>query len=331
MLIGAIVAVVVFTVLISLVGIGAFVRAVGDIPPPLVGLLFLTALAGIASMGSSFYAVSDSLDLGFSPLEAISMFTTINLAHNLTPFAQAGGEPVGAMILSQRSGRPYETCLAAISAFDVINFVPAVLIFVTGSLYIAVFSPQLPSELRPIIGAFGIFVLTVSLIIILIYRWPMRTRRGLERTTGGFYKLVARLWPSHLPGLHSVVSQLRGYTDSLGVVANDHRTIVTSASFATAAFTAQGIVLWLALNALEVHLSVVIAVVIIPISLVASVIPLPGGGGGVEAVQVTLIIALTRDTLGNILTAVVLSRGIVFWLPVLLGMIVLGRMRLGKD
>ncbi len=327
MVLGAIGATVVFALLIALVGVGEFMQTVMTISPRGFGVLVLVALLGIASMGTSFFTINHSLELGFSHLEAVGMFTTINLAHNLTPFGQAGGEPIGAVFVSRHTSRPYETCLAAISAFDVINFVPALLIFVFGGMYVAVFNPTIPADLRPIFGAFSIFVLVVTVAINVIHRWSSSLQHVLERVISRFLRWKDKLaWVPSL-GPIDVIERVRGYSEALGVVANRPRVILIASCFATLAFVSQGILLWVALLLVDIQLPLALTIVIVPISLLASVIPLPGGGGGIEALQVTLIIALGGGSIGLVLTAVVLSRGIVFWLPVLLGLLTLGMLR----
>lgn len=93
LLLGAAVAVGIFGLLIAAIGLDEFVHALQAITLGEFGLLLGTALFGIAAMGSSFHAISRHLGLGFSRIEAVALFTGINLAHNLTPFGQAGGRP----------------------------------------------------------------------------------------------------------------------------------------------------------------------------------------------------------------------------------------------
>lgn len=321
LLIGAVIALMVFFILISLIGADDFIESVSRVPPYLIGLMLVAALVGIVMMGLSFHAISQSLDFGLSRFEGVALITGVMLSHHLTPFGQAGGEPIGAAIVSKRTKQPYETCLAAVSTFDIINVIPAILVFIFGGLYVAIFNPIIPANLRPYIGAFSIFILTMVALFGLIYRWPRAAQAVLQRLVGGlnraldYFPFTSSLDPSRLN------ERLYGYTSAVGIVSGDRWTIAKASTFSTLAFVAQGIMLWLSLFAVDVELSLILAIVIVPISLLAAVIPLPGSGGGIEAVQITLVMVLTGAPFTPTLTAVVLSRGIVYWLPILLGTI----------
>jgi uncharacterized membrane protein YbhN (UPF0104 family) len=60
---------------------------------------------------------------------------------------------------------------------------------------------------------------------------------------------------------------------------------------------------------------------VVPISAVAGVTPLPGGAGGIESVLLLLLVAapLPAVTKSVALAAIVVFRGLVYWVPVVLG------------
>lgn len=323
LIIGGIIAVTIFAILISLVGIDEFVSAVVAVPPERVLLLLATAMVGIVAMGLSFFTVASRLQLGLSRFEAVGLFTSINLAHNLTPFGQAGGEPIGAAVVSKRTKARYETCLASITAFDAINVIPAILIFILGGTYVTVFSPSIPHEMRPYLAAFSIFIFIVVSVAGAIVHWPSTTRHLLSRLVRGLNRIlgILPLVPSVEP--NRLDQALDGYMQAIRIVSSDRPVLVKASTFSTLAFVSQGTMLYLALGAMDANLSLVLAIVIVQISLLASVIPLPGSGGGTEAAQVSLVMILTETTFSPALIAVVLSRGIVFWLPVILGAIMI--------
>lgn len=319
LLVGAIIAVVVYSALIAIAGLDEFVGAVGAVPPRTLVTILATALLGLAAMGLSFYLVTRTMGLGFSPVEAALLFTTVNLAHNLTPFGQAGGEPLGALVISRRSHQPYERCLAAISAIDVINFAPAILVFVVGGGYIALFDTTVPTEVRPFVAAFAVLVIGVGATIGAILRYPNPANRLLARLVGSLNRLLSRVPGVPTPEHAALLRRLDTYTAAIGSVAADRRTLRWAATLSTIAIVAQGVVLWLAVVAVDLTLPLMLAIFIVPVSLLASAIPLPGGGGGIEAVQILIIVGVTGAAVPAAITAVVLGRGIVYWTPTVLG------------
>ncbi len=319
-----------FGVLFWLLVIGAFVFLSGPdnffesldlIDSEELAVMLVAVAAGVVAMGLCFYVLSRNVGLGFSSVEAIFLNAAVSLVHNLTPFGQAGGVPIGAALLSTRSDSNYEECLAALSMKDIVSFVPAILVFVFGGAYIVVYTPSIPSELRPIVAAFTLMVLLVCAVVFAVYRYPRRAKHVLKRVAGGVNRvltrlpLVPQLDPEELHG------RLDRFADSIGDIATHRKTVVLSSAFATGSFLAQGTLLWLTLRAVDIQVPLALAIFILPVSLLASGLPLPGGAGGVEAVQILMILAVAPDSSPT--AAVILSRGLVFWTPIVLGSLTL--------
>jgi uncharacterized protein (TIRG00374 family) len=313
----------VFGAFIALSGVGDFVDAVVRIAP--TELLLILGAVGVSTvaMGGCLYVLARSIDLGLSPIESVFLNTSVSLAHNLTPFGQAGGAPIGAAILSKRSDGDYEECLAALSAKDIVSFVPAILVFIFGGFYIALYAPTIPTVLRPLLGAFALFVTGIVAAVYGVRRYPENTRAALHRVVGGCNAVLARL--PRLPSLNEddVEGRVQKFADSVGDVAADRPTIILASALATTAFLAQGVLLWLTLGAVGIEVPLALAIFTVPVSLLASGLPLPGGSGGVESVQILVIGAMTAAQPAAAIPAVVLSRGLVYWTPIVLGSLTL--------
>lgn len=319
MCVGVLFWVLVFGAFVAFAGIADFLETLRMVSRHEIVLILLVVAIGVVAMGSVLYVIGRSVDLGFSPLESILLNTTVSLAHNLTPFGQAGGAPIGAAILAQRTERAYEECLAVLSAKDVVSFVPAIVVFVFGGPYLAIYDRTIPPELRPLFALFTAAVLIVCGTVLGIRRYPGRTRGILHRVVGGINRTVGSL--PLIPRVEDteLENRLDVFADSLSGVTDDRRTILAASALATTAIFAQGCLLWLALRAVGVDISIAIAVFTVPVSLLASALPLPGGTGGVESVQILIIVAIAGATTTPIITAVVLSRGLVYWTPIVLG------------
>lgn len=320
---GIIIWALVYTVFVLIAGPRDFIDHLDKITPHDLALILTAVGVGVVAMGSCLYVISRNIGLGFGLVETIFLNTSVSLAHNLTPFGQAGGAPIGAAILSQRSNGRYEECLAAISVKDMVSFVPAIFVFVIGGAYIVVFDHSIPNVIRPMIGAFTGAVFIITLIFVALYRYPEFMRGLLERLVASVNRLLGRL--PLLPSVdeEDVEESLTNFADSIAKIGSDRKTVVLASLLATTSFVAQGTLLWLALTALGVEIPVVLAIFIVQVSLLASGLPLPGGSGGVEGVQILIIIAMAGATRAPTVAAVVLSRGLVFWTPIIIGSLTL--------
>lgn len=317
--VGLAVPIIVFAVLVGLVGPDDFIGRLGAVDLSVLGGLVLLAGLGLLAMAGSFTVVAAGVGLGLRRRDAIVAYTEVNLADNLTPFGQAGGEPVAALFVSRRSKRPYEDCLAAVTAFDAVNFIPAVVVLAIGGGTLAVADATVPPELRLVVGGFAVVVTGVVVALGLVAARPASTRALLARLVAAGNRLVAWVPLVGSAPLSTPHRRVDGYADAIGRIAGSRRRVALAGTFSTVAFVCQGLVLWGAVTAIGASVSVLVAVLIVPVSLTAAVIPLPGGGGGIEGVQVLMLGVLAGIAPAPAITAVVLSRGIVYWLPVVLG------------
>jgi len=304
---------------VTLAGIGDFLESLNSISRwELVQILTAVAV-GVVAMGSCLHVISLNIGLGSGWIETIFLNTSVSLAHNLTPFGQAGGAPIGAVILSKRFDGNYEECLAALSIKDIVSFVPSILVFTFGGGYFLLFGEAIPNQLRPIFGAFALFVVVVVGSVLAVRQYPEFMLGVLHYLVGAVNRLAA--WLPFVPSLDKseVSERVTNFSDSIADIASDRKTVVVASALATTSFLAQGTLLWLTLGAVDVGIPLPLAIFIVPASLLASGLPLPGGSGGVESVQILMILATTGAASSPTITAVVLSRGLVFWTPIVLG------------
>jgi uncharacterized protein (TIRG00374 family) len=318
---GVVVWLLIFGGFVALTGIDEFVSTLGEISAEEMAWFVLPITASVVFMGSTLYIISRDLELGVGWLEAIFVNASVSLARNLTPFAQAGGAPMGAVVLADRSGKPYEECLAAISMKDIFSFVPTLVIFLVGGPYLMLFGDSLPSRLRPVFGLFAVMVVVAITLVLLVRRYPDVMKGYIKGLVNRLNMTVGRI--PRVPNVteEEVDRRVDNFSSSIGEVATNKRTLVAASTLTTSAFVAQGLLLWIALQAVGVTIPAMLAVFIVPVSLFASGLPLPGGSGGVEAVQIVVLVGIAAVAREPTTVGVVLSRGIVYWTPIVLGSI----------
>jgi len=306
---------------VALTGIDEFISQLRQITIEEFAWLLLPITGSVVFMGTTLYIITRDLGLGVGWIEAIFMNTSVSLAHNLTPFAQAGGAPLGAVVLADRSGKPYEECLAAISMKDMFSFVPTIVIFLVGGPYLWLYNDSLPRQIQLAFGLFAVLAFLAIVIVAAVRRYPEVVKRGIKRLVNWINVPVGRIPKVPNVSEEEVERRVDNFSASIGEVVTNKTTVVLASTLTTSAFVAQGLLLWLTLGAVGIEISAMLAVFIVPVSLFASGLPLPGGSGGVEATQIFILFILTAAAREPVTVAVVLSRGMVYWTPIILGSI----------
>ena len=81
----------------------------------------------------------------------------------------------------------------------------------------------------------------------------------------------------------------------------------------------QGAALYVAFAALGYTVPVAVVLFAIPLGNLAGAAPLPGGLGGIEAAFVAILAPTTGIPAATVTAAVLIYRGVIYWLPVGLG------------
>jgi len=137
LIIGGIAAIVILAVLFVVVGADRVIETLLAADPALVAATFGLALCWLIAWSLMLRTVLGSLDVDLSVTTSFLVYSGAVFANNVTPFGQAGGEPVAAALISQASGSRYETGLVGIASVDVLNVVPSISIVFLGVGYYA--------------------------------------------------------------------------------------------------------------------------------------------------------------------------------------------------
>ncbi len=309
----------VFSIFVVLADPTEFTDAVTDISRARLAAMVGLKLLGTTLMGLVLYAVARGIGLEVGAVETVFLNATVGLAKKLTPFGQASGLPIGGLIVSQWTGESFEEGLAAVSMKEVIGFAPSVLVFLFGGSYIALYDPTVSGEVQSLVGLFTVGVAGFVAIAALVYRNPGAAQELLQRLAATLNRGLARL--PRVPKIDEddVRRRVERFAESMQTVTSDLPTVLTASAFRTTATVTQGALLWVTLGAVGVDLSLALTVFVIPVSLLAAAVPLPGGTGGIESVQILLILGIAGGNEAATITAVVVSRGLVFWMPVVIG------------
>ena len=312
-------AAVVLGALAYLVGVEDLLFALSLAETPVVGAVLVAAALWLTAWALALRTILGALEAAVSPWRATAVYAGVLFANNVTPFGQAGGEPISALLISETAGTEYETALAAIASADSLNFVPSTAIGLIGVAYFSV-TVAAGDRLRWATGV--VMALSVAIPVAGVLAWRNRTR--LEAAVVGLLAPLSRFVGRCVPRLAAptraaVAARVGGFFEAIEVVGTDRRTLVTAVGLSTLGWLAQATALWLALYAIGVVAPVAAVLVAVPVGAIAGVTPLPGGLGGIEAVLIALLVPLAGITIPTAAAAVVLHRGAIYWLPTLLG------------
>lgn len=329
---GFLLAAAVITVLAWVVGIDDVVQSLKQADRS--GVATVAALIGgwVACWGLGMRAALRSYDAVVSPWTGLLLSAGAGFANNITPFGNAGGEPLTTLLVAERTSVPYERGLAAMAAVDAVNIVSSVGFALGGLMWLAV-AGSLASQLT--VAAAAVVAAVVLGCGGAVGLWRRRrggiTTRcidGLTQLLGWLAAIVPRL---SAPDRATIASRVAGFVDDLEHIAADRRTLLAVLGYSVAGWLCQLLALWIAFAAIGTPISVVAAFVAVPVASVALALPLPGGAGGIESALVAILVGtpLTTVSPATAVAGVVLFRGFAYWLPTTLGGLVFAESAVG--
>ncbi|MFP4591523.1 MAG: YbhN family protein [Halobacteriales archaeon] len=306
-LVGLGVAVVVLAVLVWVVGVAPVLEALAGARLDVVALVAGAILAWMVLWGLALWAIADAVGAEVGPLDAMFVHGGTVFANNVTPFGQAGGEPVGAWLLASVSDdAEVERTLAAMTSFDAVNVVPSLSFAIVGLGYFAAVT-SLEGRLR--VAAYGVIGLAAAVLVLAPLSWRYRHRLA-GRLAGPVARplgVVGRALPGvAAPTVDGVERRIASYVEGIELVAGDRGRLVVALGCSAAGWAVQALGLWLALLALDATVAPYVPLFVVPIGTIAAAMPTPGGLGGIEAVQVALLTAATGVALGTVTAAVLI-------------------------
>ncbi|KZN25410.1 TIGR00374 family protein [Haladaptatus sp. R4] len=318
-IVGFVAAIAVLLVIFSLAGINEIMTSLTMADGRIVIAVAVVALAWLFSWSMSLRTVLGVLGIRISVLRAFSLYAGATFANNVTPFGQAGGEPFAALLISRTTNADYESSLGAIASVDSINFVPSISFALVGVAY---YATVLTLGHALVMVGLTIVAVAIAVPIVAILGWRNRDQVEMKiadivvRVVGGLARFVPRLTPTSKA---AVVHRLRGFFDAIERVAGNRRGLALSIFFSAFGWFLSAVSLWLSFYALGYTVPFAAVLFVIPLGSMASITPLPGGLGGVDAVLVILLVPIAGVSATTASAAALIHRGATYFLPVLIG------------
>ncbi|MFB6069380.1 MAG: YbhN family protein [Halanaeroarchaeum sp.] len=305
--------------LVYVVGISDLVGAIRLLEARSLALIAVAGLAWLVAWGFALRTVLATLGVETTIRGAQLLYASAAFANNVTPFGQAGGEPISALLIARATGTEYERGLAAIASVDSLNFVPSIVLALLGlAYYVARFT----------VGDRILFVVAVvvglALAVPAVAYLGWRSRERIKATVTRYATPLLQRLGVHLPGVPVVESvhvreRIGSFYAAIGRVATDRRQLATAMGFSALGWLFLCVTLYLTLYALGAPVSPVIVAIVVPVGTIASIAPLPGGAGGVEAATVLLLVPTTGVSAATAGAAAIVYRVSTYWIPTILG------------
>ncbi|MFW5949795.1 MAG: lysylphosphatidylglycerol synthase transmembrane domain-containing protein [archaeon] len=313
-------AIAVLALLFWIVGYDEIVRTLSGASILLVAAVVLVTVLWLICWGMSLHTVLGALGVSIQPRSSILVFTAAVFSNAITPFGQAGGEPVSALLIAEVADSEYETGLAAIASVDTLHFVPSIGLATVGIGAIAVQSVSLGRNLY--FATLAVAFLAMIFLGAVVVGW--RYRYEIERTVVHFSTPVIRRLFGILPRIErptktTIEQRIEGFFLAVDRVAGSRKTLVAASVYSTFGWLSLSGALWLSLAAIGHTVPFVAALIVVPVGSIAAITPLPGGLGGVEAAFIALLVSTAGITAPVASAGIVIYRLSTYWLPIVIG------------
>lgn len=311
----------VLAILLYVAGIEEFLAELAKADRLTVALVVPVTLGWLFAWGVSLHVVLTVLGVDISVTKSFFVMNGAMFSNNITPFGQAGGEPVTALLISNVAETEFERGLAAIASVDSLNFVPSILLALLGAGY---YAAQTSFGRRLQVAAGGLVVLAVTIPGLGYLGWRKRDAIGnrVARVLAVVVARVVKIVPGHTaPTPASIRARVGRFVHSIERIGTDRRGIALALGASTAGWVCQMIALWVAFVAIGSPIPFSVLLFVVPVGALAGVTPFPGGAGGIEGVLVFVLQSLPTIGIGleTALAAVIIYRGAVYWIPVIIG------------
>lgn len=309
----------VLTALVYFVGVDSVLAAMADLDTTYVVAIAAVALTWLSCWGMSLRTVLRALDVKAGVGESVLLYASATFANNVTPFGQAGGEPVSALLISRATDTEYERGLAAIASVDALNFIPSIVLALLGLTYY-VARVAVGRKVLYILGAVLVLALLVPLTGYLGWTNRERVQGVAVRLLSPLLNFVGEHVPRvTVPSRTAIRKRVASFFGSVERVAGSRRDLAVAVGFSLAGWLLMCVSLWLSLAALGHAVPWAAVFVAVPVATIASITPLPGGLGGVEATLVLVVVPITSVSAPVAASAALVYRGSTYWLPTILG------------
>jgi len=304
------------------VGIDAVAAALGRIAPGDAAALVALGWVPILLWGGSLHLVLRRLDVPTTPPKSVGLFAASSFLNNVTPFGQAGGDPVSGALVARVEAVPFERGLAAVVSVGAANAVAVGGLGVVGT-GILLGTTAVDDAVLVAVGAGSVAAAVLGVVAVGAWRRRERVVERVGEVLGGCLSRIGGGVPGiDPPTPDAVVTRGRGFVAALERVGDARWRLTAVVALGVAGHLAVATTLWLSLAALGASVSPGKVLIVVPVARLAGASPTPGGTASAEALLTGLLVAVGDITAPVAAAAALVYRAAAFWLPTLGGGVV---------
>jgi len=311
---------IVLSLLLWVVGIDGIVAQLDKARLPSIAVLLGLIPIWLVAWGLCLHTVLRALGTPISRVQSVVVFVAATFANQVTPFGQAGGEPISAFLISEAADTEYENGLAAIASVDTLHFFPSIGMAIVGfGLFLL---RGFAFDRNLLIAGLTVTALVSGFVLMLSLGW--RVRHRIEATILAVLfpvlrragRVIPRTTP---PNREAIERRVDGFFASIARIARNRQLLILATTFSFAGWLMLAVCLWISLTSIGSTVPFIAMLVVLPVASIAGVFPLPGGLGGVETAFIVMIVSTTGVATTAATAAVIIYRGVTYWLPMLVG------------
>ncbi|AGB37347.1 lysylphosphatidylglycerol synthase transmembrane domain-containing protein [Natronococcus occultus] len=318
--VGFALAAVLLAVLVHVVGGGELLAELSSADPSVLALGVLSGLLALTFRGAVWVQLLLLIDEELSRLRIAGLFLTAMFLKYVTPYGQIATEPLVAYLVSKDETMAYEDGLASVLSADLSNYVPYYT-FGFVALGVLVVGDALGDGLVDQLVAFGgLFLVLVGAVVLVIYR-PSAVYTAVLGLAALVRRLVGRFSSRFEESLtpDRVRSRLDGFYRTVDTISADKRTLLIAVVCSHLGMAFLMLPVYVGAVALGYRLPLAVVAVAVAFGKLGSVVPAPGGTGGVEAMVTATLTAIGGLEPAAALTVALIYRLCTYWLTVTVG------------
>ncbi|MXV64260.1 flippase-like domain-containing protein [Natronorubrum sp. JWXQ-INN-674] len=317
---GFVFALALLALLISVIGSQDILDELSKADLRILSLGFFSGFLALTFRGLVWDRFLSLIDRSMSRRRIAGVFLTAMFVKYATPYGQLATEPFVAYLVSRDGEMAYEDGLASILSADLLNYIPY---YSFGFVALALIAggDLLGNGMRNQVAAFaGLFIVVASIVFIavrrpsIVYRLVLAITSVVRRIVGRFTgRFDDQLSPD------PVRRRLDGFYSTVETITSDKRTLIVATVYAHLGMAFLMLPVYIGAIALGYRVTVPVVIAVVALGKLGSVVPAPGGTGGVEAIVTAGLTTLGQLDPAAALTVALIYRACTYWLTIGIG------------
>lgn len=313
------ISILILIVMLWFVGIDQVIDALKVAKLEFIGIAIVAQLINFYLFALRWKILNGLADMDVGIRKLIPMVLVGLAVNNITPSGRGGGEPVRAYILSREENYPMEETFATVVADRALDTFPFVVLAILTIIGMAL---SFNFDLWLLILMVAAVIAIVAILVVFIYMC-INPKFG-KRVDGWIIGLVRRFYKKNSDELEEKIHGIiAGFQDTMKMVISDKHILYYAIPLSFLIWFFEILRVYFVFLAFGANVSLVVIGEVFILASLAGMIPLlPGGLGAVDGIMI-IFYSAAGITPSISAAATVIERLISFWMPTILGMVIL--------